>query len=327
MLSKHRFSKEIKEQIKTLYLYDNYHAPLALLQNLFWISLAIYLGDSSSWLLPLAILLIGARQRALATLLHEAAHGALCRSKRLEKFIGTWCSGYLIFQSWGSYKRSHTLEHHHKLGSPEHDPDYQYYRHSGVFEKRSPFIFAFMYLIKPILFLNVLGSLRYLVVNRLIRCLSKDELLSILVCQCLIALCLAMAIGIKGYFLYWLLPYLTAFQTLTWFIELSEHYPMIAEVTTDIQATRNRFSHAVEHFFTAMHGENFHLTHHLFPAIPYWNLKKAHRILLADPVYAYVNAGFGGIFLSSNFVPSLWAGILSGYKSARGVVINASQFH
>ena len=56
MLPRHRFSKEIKDQIKKLYLYDNYHGPFALLQNLFWISLAIYLGESSPWLLPLAIL-------------------------------------------------------------------------------------------------------------------------------------------------------------------------------------------------------------------------------------------------------------------------------
>lgn len=41
------FSKDIKGQIKKLYLYGNYHGPLALLQNLFWISLAIYLGEAS----------------------------------------------------------------------------------------------------------------------------------------------------------------------------------------------------------------------------------------------------------------------------------------
>ena len=323
MLPRHRFSKEIKDQIKKLYLYDNYHGPFALLQNLFWISLAIYLGESSPWLLPLAILLIGSRQRALATLLHEAAHGALCRSRRLEKFLGTWCSGYLIFQAWASYKRSHTLDHHHKLGDPNHDPDYQYYRQSGVFEAHSTFRFALAHLIKPMLFISAPESLRYLLVNRLVRSPSKGELFSVLICQCLLALCLTLVLGAKGYLLYWLLPYLTTFQALTWFIELAEHYPMIVKAKTDLQATRNRFSHPIEHFFTAMHGENSHLIHHLFPAIPYWNLKKAHRILLGDPVYATINAGFGGIFVSSNFAPSMWAGILSNDKAATGTVINA----
>lgn len=324
MLPRHRFSKEIKDQIKKLYLYDNYHGPFALLQNLFWIILAIYLGESSPWLLPLSILLIGSRQRALATLLHEAAHGALCRSKRLEKFLGTWCSGYLIFQGWASYKRSHTLDHHHKLGDPERDPDYQYYRQSGVFEARSTFRFALAHLIKPLLFLGAPESLRYLLVNRLIRSPSKRELLAVLVCQGVLAVCLTLPFGAKGYLLYWLLPYLTAFQALTWFIELAEHYPMIAEAKSDLQATRNRFSHPIEHFFTAMHGEHFHLIHHLFPAIPYWNLKKAHRILLCDAAYATTNAGFGGIFISSNFAPSMWADILSNDQAATGTVINAS---
>ncbi|KPY82929.1 guanitoxin biosynthesis L-arginine gamma (S) hydroxylase [Pseudomonas syringae pv. tagetis] len=305
MLLRHRFSKEIKEQIKALYMYDNYHGLFALLQNLFWISLAIYLGESAPWLLPLAILLIGSRQRALATLLHEAAHGALCRNRRLEKFLGTWCSGYVIFQGWVSYKRSHTVDHHHKLGDPDRDPDYQYYRQSGVFEARSTFRFALAHLIKPMLFISAPASLKYLLVNRLIRSPSKRELLSVVVCQSLLALLLTLVSGVKGYLLYWLLPYLTTFQALTWFIELAEHYPMIAKANVDLQATRNRFSHPVEHFFTAMHGENFHLIHHLFPAIPYWKLKKAHRILLGDPAYAAVNAGFGGIFTSSNFAPSM----------------------
>ncbi|GFM50968.1 fatty acid desaturase family protein [Pseudomonas capsici] len=323
MLLKHRFSKEIKEQIKTLYVYDNHHAPFALLQNLFWISLAIYLGESSPWLLPLALLLIGSRQRALATLLHEAAHGALCRSRRLEKFIGTWCSGYLIFQGWSSYKRSHTLDHHHKLGDPDRDPDYQYYRQSGVFETRSTLRFALAHLIKPMLFISAPGSLKYLLVNRLIRSPGKRELFSVLVCHSLLALLLTFLFGAKGYLLYWLLPYLTTFQALTWFIELAEHYPMIAKAKVDLQATRNRFSHPIEHFFTAMHGENFHLIHHLFPAIPYWKLKRAHRILLGDPAYAAVNAGFGGIFVSSNFAPSMWTDILSNDKPEAGNVINA----
>lgn len=323
MLRKHRFSKEIKNQIKKLYWYDNYHGPFAILQNLFWIGLAIYLGESSLWLLPLSILLIGSRQRALATVLHEAAHGALCRSKSLEKFLGTWCSGYLIFQAWSSYKRSHTMDHHHKLGDADRDPDYQYYRQSGVFEEHSNFKFALLYLIKPMLFVSALSSLRYLLVNRLIRTPSKGELFSVLVCQSLLALCLTLLLGAKGYLLYWLLPYLTTFQALTWFIELAEHYPMIAKAEDDLQATRNRFSHPIEHFFTAMHGENFHLIHHLFPAIPYWNLKKAHRILLSDPSYAATNAGFGGIFVSSNFSEPMWSGLLSNEKSAAGVVVNA----
>jgi fatty acid desaturase len=77
-------------------------------------------------------------------------------------------------------------------------------------------------------------------------------------------------VGWYFFFMYWAIPYLTTFQIITWFIELSEHYPLVCTAKTDLYATRNRFSHPVEAFFTSVHGENFHLIHHLFPGIPFW---------------------------------------------------------
>lgn len=113
-------------------------------------------------------------------------------------------------------------------------------------------------------------------------------------------------VGYKFYLLCWILPYFTTFQVITWFIEPAEHYPMIAYGKNNIEVSRNRFSHFVEHFFTAMHTENYHLVHHLFPAIPFWNLEKAHFILMQDDEYHSVNSKFGGIFVSSNSNPSMW---------------------
>jgi hypothetical protein len=50
---------------------------------------------------------------------------------------------------------------------------------------------------------------------------------------------------------------------------------------------------------------NVHLIHQLFSAISYGNFKKADSILLGDPAYATINTGVGGLFVSSNFVPSM----------------------
>ncbi|WP_259695872.1 hypothetical protein [Pseudomonas frederiksbergensis] len=143
-----------------------------------------------------------------------------------------------------------------------------------------------------------------------------------LVCQGFLALCLALVLRAKGYLLYWLLPYLTTFKALTWFIELAEHFPMIAKAKVDFQVTRNRLSHPLEHYFTAMHGSE------LPPDPP---SLFCHSVLelqegLQDPAYATMNAGVGGIFVSSNFAPSMWGGILSNDKSPTGIVINAIYF-
>lgn len=308
---KHRFSKDVKLQIKKLYVYDNYHGIFALLINLFWIVFAVFLTKISFWLFPFSLLIIGSRQRALATILHEAGHGALFKSKRLEKVLGTWFSGYLIFQGWVSYRKSHNSLHHHKLGNFDYDPDFIFYKKSGLFDGKSKYEFIFLFFLKPLFFLNVFSSVRYLFVNRLAKGLGARELISIIISQLVVATIFMWFDGVGGYFLYWLLPYFTVFQALTWFIEFSEHYPMIENANIDLEASRNRFSHPVEQFFTGMHGENFHLIHHLFPAIPFWNLKKAHLILLQDDAYALVNAKFGGIFFSSNFVPSIWEKIFT----------------
>ncbi|OZI64248.1 guanitoxin biosynthesis L-arginine gamma (S) hydroxylase [Bordetella genomosp. 1] len=309
-MKKHEFSKEIKAQVRKLYIYDNHHGATAVAVNFFYVCLAIYLSQTFIWTYPLSIIIIGARQRALATILHEASHGVLCRNKSLEKFLGAWASGYLIFQSWESYKNSHVHNHHNYLGDPNLDPDYIFFRESGVFDKQTRRSFVIEHFIRPMLFLSSASSMRYLIINRLIKSKNRKEAVYILCTQMIVAFAMGTVAGMRGYFIFWLLPYATTFQTLTWFIELSEHYPMVATADSNLTATRNRFSHAIEHFLTGMHGENYHLVHHLFPGIPHWHLKKAHEILMQDKRYAKVNSAFGGIFLSNNSKPSMWSRIL-----------------
>ena len=307
----HNFSKSITQDIKKLYNYDNHHGILAGLYDYLIVIFAIALSEYSYYFFPITCLLIGSRQRALATLLHEAAHGTLAKNRQTNKILGTVFSGHLIFQGWDSYKRSHVINHHHHLGDLKYDPDFQYYVSSGIFKKTSSKVFIVKFLIQPMFFLNCLPNIKYLLTERLLKTKNKKEFISILSAHVGLFSLMTLSLGIEAYLIYWLIPYLTFFQSLTWFIELSEHYPMIAQAQSSLYATRNRFSGFIEHFLTGMHSENFHLVHHLFPGLPFWNLKKAHCILLGDPVYASLNARFGGIFTSSNYAPTLWSATFS----------------
>lgn len=313
-MDRYKFSTEIKRDIAQLCKLNNLNGAIALGFDFAIILISILLSQHNHCFYPLSLLLIGSRQRALATILHEAAHGTLAKSKWLNKFLGTYLSGYLIFQTWNSYKKSHVVKHHHKLGIASQDPDYIYYLNTGVYDTSTRAKFVWRYLAKPLLFLNAFSSLNYLIKNRPLSEASRIEIFPMMLSLAIFATIGGLCFGLESFLIYWLIPYLTTFQMFTWFIELAEHYPMVRSAREDIGATRNRFSHAIEHFLTGMHNEHFHLVHHLFPGVPFWKLKQAHHILLRDEKYARINAESGGIFLSGNFAPSMWHKILKGVE-------------
>ncbi|CAM5539877.1 guanitoxin biosynthesis L-arginine gamma (S) hydroxylase [Alcaligenes phenolicus] len=305
-LQKHRFSPDILLDIKKLYKLDNYHSIFALFSNYFFVVLSVFLAEKWFFLAPLSILVIGSRQRALATLLHESSHLVLAKNRILNRAIGTFFSGCLVFQTWDSYKKSHVLDHHIFLGNKHRDPDYSYYISSGVYNKHTRLGFYLNFFIKPIFQINFFENLRYLIGHRLLKNLSGFDLFSMLLSLFVFGAIGTYFVGWYFFLLYWLLPYLTVFQTISWFIETAEHYPLVGKAEVDLYASRNRFGNVVENFFTGIHNERFHLVHHLFPAIPFWNMRKAHSILLRDGSYFSVNSRFGGIFSSTTHSPPLW---------------------
>lgn len=306
-IQRYKFKQEIKTKIKELTKLDNWHGPLALLEDYFVISLSILISRNITWFFyPLAILLIGSRQRALTTLLHESAHGILAKNKLLNFILGTFCSGYLILQQRNIYKTSHCFGHHRYLGNAELDPDFRFYLQEGLYNPLSQQDFIIKYIIQPLLLIKMPSYLFYLVKHRF---LTKKGMHTELYIMFGYILTIIIALIWFGFWdeliLFWLIPYITVFQVLGWFIELSEHYPLVGENEVDLYMTRNRFSPWYEALFTSMHNENFHLVHHLLPSVPFWNQAKAHEILLGDYNYAQHNSLTSGMFFFVNDTPSI----------------------
>ena len=71
-LRRHKFDPAIVKRVRALYGLDNYHGPLALLSDYLVIAAAFYSCVVFGWIAyPFAVLVIGSRQRALATMTHE----------------------------------------------------------------------------------------------------------------------------------------------------------------------------------------------------------------------------------------------------------------
>lgn len=301
----YQFENEIRREISALSKLDNWHCFLAILEDYMIIFLMAAACSASWYLYPLAALIIGSRQRALATLLHEASHNTLAKNKLLNFVVGTFFSGYFILQTMGSYRESHVKFHHGHFGNTEVDPDYKFAIEAGWYEPyQTQDKFTLHNIILPFFLAKVPRYLYYLIKHRL---LDRRNCLETIVMIVYLGVIASLFIGFgwgKYLFLFWIIPYLTTFQIISWFIEMSEHYPLMSN-QINLYMSRNRHSQWLENLLTGMHNENYHLVHHLNPAIPFWNIPKAHQIYLQDKNYALLDRQAGGIFISANNVPSL----------------------
>ncbi|WP_414573691.1 fatty acid desaturase [Nostoc sp. CCY 9925] len=308
-MQKYKFAKSIQTDIEALSKLDNWHCIAALLEDYFFIFTSIIVTHNITfYFYPLAVFIIGARQRALATLLHEAAHGILAKNRHLNFVIGTFFSGYLIFQNFTSYKNSHLLLHHGHFGNPMLDPDYLSHINQGLYDKIPPKTFFIKNIIMPFFLIKTPSYLKFLMQYRILdrnRITLEGYLMFVYLLIIVIVLCSINLNFWKIIGLFWLIPYLTSFQIIGWFIELSEHYPLMQCSDIDLYMTRNRKNNVLEFFLSCIHNEQYHLDHHLNTKTPFWNLPKAHKIRLQDDNYVKVNESTGGIFIPSKKSPSI----------------------
>ena len=305
-ITPYKVAPEIRDKIKPLYKMDNWHGVLAWIEDVFIIGLCIFLAHGISYYFyPLVLIVIGSRQRALATLVHESAHKRLAKNAFLNNMLGTFFSGYFIFQKMSAYKRSHIARHHAHFGNKKKDPDYVYALKEGIYEKElTAKFFLKKYIIYPFFLTKIPSYINALIFDRLLNNENKKETV-ILISFWVILI----SVSIMGGFfdlllLFWIIPYLTIFQIVGWFIELAEHFPLM-ENRYSLHMSRNRHSRSVEKFLTAMHNENYHLVHHINPRIPFWNMKKAHALYMEDKEYAEWDKQTGGIFSSHSNRPSI----------------------
>ncbi len=292
----YKFSREINKKIESLYPLDNWHGLLALLLDYAVIAAMIIITLHFVWFYPVAIFVIGSRQRALATIQHEASHYALAKNKALNYLLGSVLSGHLIFQNFSTYVRSHVRRHHAFLGKENLDPDYQYHRNLGLYDRTTSS--NARQIKQGIRFLASYWV--YLLRHRMANFSRNDVTTHLNLWVNVILIGIFIYCGIfKYYLLFWLVPMLTTYLLVGWYIELAEHYPLAGENNLDLYMSRNRFGGFWENLFFSMHNENYHLVHHLKPRVPFWRLKQAHVILMEDPQYARLHQKTGGVFAKS----------------------------
>ncbi|KAF0818526.1 MULTISPECIES: fatty acid desaturase family protein [unclassified Cytobacillus] len=284
-LEKHRFTKDITLRIFELQQKNNWYNFFAIGLDWLIISSVITLHQyiTNIWVYLLAILIIGSRMRGLDIMMHEASHRMLFKNQKLNKWVASIFAAYPIFISYKAYCSSH-MNHHRFLWS-EIDPDKQRYKIVGLDNpSKNKISFFISHCVKPVFLVHVPN---YLIGMIKVTAYSKGEPLIDQIVR-ISFWCVILASSIYFGFwqeliLYWFVPFITTFQILKYWAEMAEHAGL--ESDKEIFASRNSFGNWLERLLLHPHRNSYHLVHHLFPAVPHYNIKKAHMILLEDPDY------------------------------------------
>ena len=271
-----------REEIKALY--RNHPGRILFAAVFTWglilVSFWLWAKTSHVAALGVAFFVIATRQHALNNLVHEASHYNISRNKMLNDLISDilFAAPHLI--STQGYKDKHLLHHAH-LGN---------HRLDGEIKTR--------YLIRGRHFLRyTLASLTGLLALDVVRSYQPVMTSSqgsrvryvLLVCLtngALFGYCFWLGIPF-AYFYLWVLPLFTLTVYLAMLRVVAEHQPEeYAELEAedyemDIKPplTRTIPAGPIERFIFAPINFCYHNEHHYFPAVPFTQLPKLHRLL------------------------------------------------
>jgi fatty acid desaturase len=234
--------------------------------------------------MPLAVMIIGARQLGLAILQHDAAHGALHPDLRVNDWVGEWlCTGGL------ERYRAYHLQHH-KFAQQAEDPDLVLsapfpitrasFRRKVVrdltgqtwFKERLGRLAARLKSRKPgepvapILAGEARRQRRWLIMNS-------------------VAIAAFSAAGYPwAWFALWLLPRATWFQLITRLRNIAEHALIDKDEPDPLRHARTTQANWLERALIAPYYVNYHCEHHMFMHVPCFNLPRVRRRLARDGV-------------------------------------------
>jgi fatty acid desaturase len=233
----------------------------------------------------------------LAGLMHEAVHGLLCRSPLANRWAG-FALALPALLGATAYRRIHLL--HHRNNRTTQDPD-DFARLSDDPRRLRSWFYAWLFIGCPIYVAHVAtdglrlsrGRERWIIV------LEYGGIASIY----LAALLLAFRTGrVDALLDVWAYPFL--FVALFYGVRAhAEH--QLTRPGHPLTETRTVVSNPVVSWFLC--NTNYHLDHHLFPAVPWYGLPRLHTVL--NPQYRAA-----GSHVHGSYARFLWDAIRLGVR-------------
>lgn len=237
----------------------------------------------------LAVIVIGSRQLGLAILMHEAAHNALFKNRKINDLVGEWLCGRPILAELSAYRHYHLT--HHRFTQTDKDPDLALSSkfptsHASLRRKFTRDLTG-QTGIKQLIS-QIIMSVRLAGDDEATQAAASDfaqafkardlwKSLPVLVT-------IIVVMGVIGDWwwglAFWLLPYLTWFQFVLRVRNIAEHGA--TEVSEDpLQNVRTTMAGPLARLLVAPYWVNYHLEHHMVMHVPCWQLKNMHELLVS----------------------------------------------
>lgn len=238
----------------------------------------------------------------LSVLVHESTHNLFTHNPKIDRWIGFLCGLPMLLTATG-YRIRHLI-HHKKVRSPE-DPDdiENLTAHSQLLRM----LFVVMFFI---------GAYLYLIdvpIKAFRRATSKQRAILLLECGAMLATVIAAWMILPAHFMIqgWLVPLLVSAQIAN-IRGIAEHG--LTAKGNEMIDTRTVVTHPALSFL--MCSINYHLEHHLYPGVPWYNLPKLHRLLQED----YRKAGSSIYTSYSSFLLDVFKALKSGVVPGAGLI-------
>lgn len=291
------FPSEKKQAIRQLHTLNKSWNLVILLHYIIWLSAAALAVLSHNLILDLTLYFVaGLSLSTLSVLAHEASHNLFTRSQTIDRCLGFLCGLPVVFSAAG-YRIMHPL--HHKFLHTEDDPDDIENASSSPTWLRVVYVFVFVAGVYLYLITVPLNAVRKGTPKERIGVILEWGAMLVLAAAAWILLPVRMVL--KG----WLYPLLFAGQFAN-VRGIAEH-----GMTTggnEFTDTRTVATNPLLSFM--MCNINYHLEHHLYPGIPWYNLPKLHRLLERD----YSAAGSSVYTSYGKFLWDVGKALLGGVK-------------
>jgi fatty acid desaturase len=248
--------------------------------------------------LPIAVVIIGGRQLGLSILMHDAAHGALHKSLKVNDWAGEWLTG-------GGLARYRTYHlGHHRFAQQAEDPD---------LILSAPFPITPLSLRRKII-RDLTGQTAFKqrfgdFIARLKARKPGQPLLPIIAEEIrrkrrwLLGGVVITAIGAPfgawwAWPVLWVLPQFTWFPMITRLRNIAEHACVGKDEPDPLRHARTTKAGLLARMTLAPYFVNYHCEHHMFMHVPCYQLPRAHRMLARKGVLdgmLYEPGGYGAV--------------------------------